>query len=60
MFTIRIIYSWICSRDLVTWNRITSFETFKTSLGKIMNEDQLFDEIGQLKLYLIIEKNYIN
>lgn len=51
------LFSWICLHDLVTWNQITtSCETFKNSLGTNLNEDQLFDEIGHLKLYLTKEK----
>lgn len=34
----------------------TSCETFKNCLGKILNKDQLFDEIGRLKLYLTSER----
>lgn len=51
------LFSWTCLHDLVTWNQITtSCETFKNYLGTNLNEDQLFDEIGHLKLYLTKEK----
>lgn len=51
------LFSWICLRDQFTWDQITiSCEKFKNSLGKNLNEDQLFDEIGHLKLYLTTDK----
>lgn len=51
------LFSWICLRDQFTWDQITtSCEKFKNSLGKNLNQDQLFDEIGHLKLYLMPDK----
>lgn len=51
------LFSWICLRDQLTWDQITTFcEKFKNSLSTNLNEDQLFDKIGHLKLYLTTEK----
>lgn len=51
------LFSWICLRDPIVWKSVLlSCDTFEISIGEKLNKDLLFDEIGQLKIFMNSEK----
>lgn len=51
------LFSWICLRLPIQWKTVLlSCDTFKNLFGEKISEDELFDEIDQLKNYLTLEK----
>lgn len=51
------LFEWAGLRRQFNWNDVSqSVETFRANLGEVLNEDQLFDEVGILINFLSVEK----